>query len=73
MNVNDLNAEIARCGLSVPKLAEIIGLDKKTLYSRLRGETAFKQPEIADISRVLKLSPDKILSIFLPTQFPKRN
>lgn len=64
MNVNDLNAEIARCGLSVPKLAKIIDIDKKTLYSRMNGETSFKQPEIAAISKALRLSDDKILSIF---------
>lgn len=64
MNINDLNAEIARCGLSVPKLAKIIDIDKKTLYSRMNGETSFKQPEIAAISKALKLSDDKILSIF---------
>lgn len=28
MNINDLNAEIARCGLTIPKLAELIGLDR---------------------------------------------
>lgn len=64
MNVNDLNAEIARCGLNVPKLAELIEMDKKTLYSRMKGTTSFKQPEIARISKVLKLTPEKILSIF---------
>ncbi len=64
MNINDLNAEIARCGLTIPKLADKIGIDKKTLYSRFKGETAFKQPEIASISRVLNLSQDKILDIF---------
>ncbi|WP_294408393.1 helix-turn-helix transcriptional regulator [uncultured Ruminococcus sp.] len=64
MNINDLNAEIARCGLTIPKLAERVGMDKKTLYSRMKGETAFKQPEIASISKILNLSQDKILSIF---------
>lgn len=64
MNINDLNAEIARCGLTIPKLAELIGLDKKTLYSRMKSETAFKQPEIAKISQILNLSQDKIFSIF---------
>jgi transcriptional regulator with XRE-family HTH domain len=64
VNVNDLYAEIARCGLTVPKLAERIKLDKKTLYSRLKGETSFKQPEIAKISEVLDLSKDKIFAIF---------
>lgn len=64
VNVNDLYAEIARCGLTVPKLAERIKLDKKTLYSRLKGETSFKQPEIAKISEVLDLSKDKLFAIF---------
>ena len=64
MNINDLNAEIARCGLTIPKLAAIIGLDKKTLYSRMNGETSFKQPEIVKISKALNLSMDKIYAIF---------
>lgn len=64
MNINDLNAEIARCNLSIPKLATLIGIDKKTLYSRMNRETAFKQPEIVKISQVLNLTQDKILSIF---------
>lgn len=64
MNVNDLKAEIARNNLTVPKLAEMMGLDKKTLYSRISGETAFKQPEIAAISQILKLSEESIIRIF---------
>lgn len=64
MNVNDLNAEIARSGLSVPRLAELIGMDKKTLYSRMKSKTAFKQTEIAKISQILNLSQDKIFDIF---------
>lgn len=64
MNINDLNAEIARCGLTIPKLADRMGVDKKTLYSRIKGETAFKQPEIAKISQELNLTQDKILAIF---------
>ena len=64
MNVLDLKAEIARCDLTIPKLAEIIGIDKKTMYSRINGETSFKQNEIAKISVALRLTDDKILSIF---------
>lgn len=64
MNANDLNAEIARCELSIPKLADIMHISKKTLYSRMKGETAFSQPEIVMISKILNLSSDKILSIF---------
>lgn len=64
MNINDLKAEIARNNLTIPKLAEIIGLDKKTLYSRMNGESAFKQPEIAAISQTLNLSEESIIRIF---------
>lgn len=64
MNFDDLNAEIARCGLSIPKLADKIGIGKKAMYSRMRGDTSFSQSEIAKISKVLNLGKDKILDIF---------
>ena len=64
MNIFDLKAEIARRDLTIPKLAKLIGMDKKTLYSRINGETTFKQTEIAKISQVLELSEDMIMSIF---------
>lgn len=64
LNINDLNAEIARCNLSIPKLAKLIDVDKKTLYSRMNGETAFKQTEIQKIAKILNLNQEKILSIF---------
>lgn len=64
MNINDLKAEIARNNLSIPKLAELIDIDKKTLYSRMNGETNFKQEEISAIAKVLNLTSDKIMFIF---------
>jgi len=64
LNALDLKAEIARCDLTIPKLADMIGLDKKTLYSRISGETSFKQSEIVKISQVLKLDEGKIMHIF---------
>lgn len=64
MNTNDLNAEIARCGLTKPELAKKIGISKKCLYSRLRGETSFKQEEIKKIAFILNLDEGKIMNIF---------
>ena len=64
LNANDLKAEIARNGLTIPKLAMLMGIDKKTLYSRLNGETAFKQTEIVKLSQVLNLSEESIMRIF---------
>jgi hypothetical protein len=45
-------------------LAEQMELDKKTLYSRMKGETDFKQTEIVSISKILNLNQEKILNIF---------
>lgn len=64
MNTADLRAEIARCNLTIPKLAKSIGMDKKTLYSRMNGETSFKQKEIVEISHALSLTEEKIMHIF---------
>lgn len=69
MNAFDLKAEIARCDLTIPKLADMIGMDKKTLYSRISGETSFKQTEIVKISQVLNLGEEKIMHIFFADVF----
>jgi hypothetical protein len=64
MNMADLKAEIARKNLSIPQLARLVHMDKKTLYSRINGNTDFKQSEIASISKVLELKQNEIMSIF---------
>lgn len=64
MNMNELNAEIARCGLTKPKLAERMGISKKRLYSRLNGQTTFNQEEIQKIANILNLNEDGIMKIF---------
>lgn len=64
MNIANLKAEIARKNLSVPQLAKLINMDKKTMYSRINGHTDFKQSEVALISKVLELNQDEIMSIF---------
>lgn len=64
MNIDDLNAEIARKGFTKPQLAERLGVSKKCLYSRLKGETSFKQEEIQKIASILGLDEEKIMNIF---------
>ena len=64
MNFSELRAEMGRCNLSIPKLADIIKVSKKTLYSRFSGETDFSQPEIVSIAKALNLSDEAILRIF---------
>ena len=64
MNMDDLNAEIARHGYTKPQLAKRMGISKKRLYSRLKGDTTFKQEEIQEIAQILELEEEKIMSIF---------
>lgn len=64
MNIAELKAEMARQNITIPQLAEQIHVSKKTLYSRIKGETCFTQPEIAAIAKELKLSNTKIFVIF---------
>lgn len=64
MNIDELKAEIARKGLSIPKLAQIIGIDKKTLYSKIKGMSMFTQREILLISKALCLDNNQIICIF---------
>ena len=64
MNINELNAELARKGLSVPKLAEKIGIGKKALYQKFKGITQFTLPEIRAICVALDIQGNRILEIF---------
>lgn len=64
MDYSELRAAMGRKNISIPKLADMIGINKKTLYTRFSGETDFNQPEISAIAKVLELSDDDILNIF---------
>ena len=64
MNVDNLNAEIARRRLTIPVLAKKMGISKKTLYSRIKQQTSFTQKEIVSISKILELNDQQIMDIF---------
>ena len=64
MNTGELRAEIARNKLSIPKLASLIGIGKKAMYAKIKGESQFKQEEIRSIKNVLGLTDEKTAIIF---------
>lgn len=64
MNYNELNAEIVRNGYTIPQLASVIGINKKTLYQKMRGKTEFKRNELIAIKDKLKLSDEQANKIF---------
>lgn len=64
MNIPELKAAIARKGFTIPTLAEVIGISKKTLYRKVDCESSFTQKEISAIVSALNLTNDEIISIF---------
>ena len=64
MNIEELNAEMGRKGISIPKLAELVGIGKKAMYKRFYGEAQFKQNELLVIKKVLNLSDNRMAEIF---------
>ena len=65
MNVNKLKGKIVEKGLSIKTLADIIGIDRATLYRKLsnNGDTLLIR-EANSIVSALKLSPDEAVAIF---------
>ncbi|MBR3591627.1 MAG: DUF739 family protein [Clostridia bacterium] len=68
MNISELNAELARKNISIPELAKLMGVSKKLIYSRFKGETSFKHDEICKIVNILSLSQEKMMLIFFSKQ-----
>ena len=65
MNLKALKAEIIKNGLTISQLADMIDLERKTLYHRMNGSIQFKLHEVVAIAKILKLSDDDIIRIFL--------
>lgn len=65
VNVNKLRGKIVENGLTIPELADRIGLDKSTLYRKLsqEGET-FTIREANLICNELNLSKQEAMEIF---------
>lgn len=64
MNIPELRAAMARKNISIPQLADLLEMSKKTMYSRFSGDTDFSLSEIQKIAKILELSKAEILIIF---------
>lgn len=65
VNINKLKGRIIECGMNVEKVAEIIGMDKSTLYRKINsnGEN-FTIKEADLIANALKLTYHEVNAIF---------
>ena len=65
VNTNKLKGKIVECGMNISELAELIGIDKATLYRKINanGQTiTIKEADL--ISKDLKLSKEEVNDIF---------
>lgn len=65
MKANKLKGKIIEKGLSVEKLAEIVGIDKSTFYRRLSDFDTFTIGEVAKIKDALGLSKEEAYELFI--------
>lgn len=65
VNINKLKGKIVENGLTVEKLADVVGIDRSTLYRKIsnRGES-FTIKEADLIARALKLTGAEVNAIF---------
>lgn len=66
MNVNLLKAKMVEKGINAEKLAELIGIDRATLYRKLANLDKFTIGEARRIKTALGLSAEEACLIFLP-------
>ncbi len=64
MNPNELKTELVKHNLSIPAVANLIGIGKKAFYCKIKGETQFKQLEIRKLKEILSLSDERVCEIF---------
>lgn len=61
---NKFKAKIIESGLSVEKLANILGINVVTLYRKINGISDFSRSEIQIIRQTLNMSPQTMDEIF---------
>lgn len=64
MNKNELNVELVRHGISIPKAADAIGIGKKAFYDKMKGKSQFKQVEMLRLKQLLELDDKRVGEIF---------
>ena len=62
-----LLSKIEDSGMTMVAIAEKSGIDRATLYNRLKGKGEFTASEIVSLSNVLRLSKTDRDKIFLPS------
>ena len=68
MNNIELKVKLMRSNMSVEDLAQRMGINKVTLYRKIKGESQFDLNEIKEVAEILNLTQNEIFSIFFTSQ-----
>ena len=68
MNNIELKVKLMRSNMSVEDLAQRMGINKVTLYRKIKGESQFDLNEIKEVAAILNLTQNEIFSIFFTSQ-----
>lgn len=69
VNINKLRGKVVELGFSIESLAELVNVDRSTMYRKLSGKgDGFTIKEVDAICKALKLSKEDALAIFF-TQY----
>ena len=64
LNANKLKGKIVERGMTVSKLASLVGMDPGTLYRKINETTSFTINEVDKITSELNLSTSEAMDIF---------
>lgn len=66
VNINKLKGRIVEKGLSVELVAQSMGIDRSTLYRKMKDQSgdSFTISDVQSISRILSLSAQDVTDIF---------
>lgn len=68
---NEFRAEVVRNGMSLEDVAKAIGINYVSLHRKMNGTSDFYRGEIEKIVRLLNLSGEDVLRIFLQSNLRK--
>ena len=70
---NEFRAAMARKEMSANELAKALGIDPATLSRKISGQSDFYRNEIEKLCKILDLTPEETMQIFLPNALHLRN
>lgn len=65
VDIKELNIEIDKSGMTIPKIAERAGIPQRNLYNKLDGKSPFKADDIVGLTAALRLTNARRDQIFL--------